>query len=481
MADDNRLTESMSQNVLTLLCFSEKNGAMASMLIKAEDFAEPYDTIASRALSYRDQYGEPPGEQHTADLFDDQLRDPKSDQGQIYHRILISLYRHAKDLNEQYVIDRLGEFARVQNYKRSLIDSLERIKQGGDNTANDVQAIFTSAISFQPEEADAGIVLSNPLQALAFLNQDENEQVKLGIDIFDRMGIVPTRKELFGFLAPRKRGKSMFCLHAARQAMLQQWRVLYCSLELSAETIAKRMFQNLFAIAKIGAQFEQTQLTVDDVGNLTGFDTKNVTPDMSFNNPGVMDFLSKKIDEWGADLGRLRVKRFPTGRLTMGQLNSFLDLLDRVHGFIPDLMIVDYPAISKLNPDNYRLDLGQFIVDMRGTCVERNMAGIAPHQSTRKGEEAKLLGATHAAEDISLFATADNVVTYNATPMERKRGVARLVAAAVRNDQSDVSVVIAQSYPLSQFVIGSARENDVYWQRLETAGSVEEDKDGEDE
>jgi hypothetical protein len=477
MADEQQLSESMSQNVLVLLCFSEKNGALASMLVKAEDFVEPYNEIAARAIAYRESYREAPGKEHTADLFDDKLRDPKSDQGQIYQRILEQLYRHADDLNEQFVVDRLGEWVKIQNYKRALVDSLERIKQGGDNTANDVEQIFTSAISFQAEDADTGIIMSNPAQALSFLNQEESEQIKLGIDVFDRMGIVPTRKELYGFLGRRKAGKSMFCLHVTRQAMLQRWRTLYVSLELSEEAIAKRLFQNLFAIAKRREPYEEAVLTLGEAGDLLGFDTRKVTPSLSINDANITEFLGTKIDQWGTDLEYVRIKRFPTGRLTIGQLESFLDVLDRVHGFIPSCLIVDYPGIAKLNPDNYRLDLGKFIVDLRGIGVSRNMAVVAPHQSTRAGEDAKLLTSKHAAEDISLFATADNVITYNATPMERKRGLARLHAAAVRNDVSDISVVIAQAYALSQFVVGSAMENDNYWNKVDNAGSVQNDEE----
>lgn len=475
MADENRLSESMSQNALCLLCFAEANGARAALLVKSEDFQEPYDTIASRALEYREKYGEAPGTEHTADLFDDKLKDPKSDQAQIYQRILVALYRHAEAMNEQFVVDRLSEWAKVQNYKRALMEALERIKQGGDDTSEGVQQIFTGAISFQAGDADVGIVMSDPAQALAFLDKPEGDQIKLGIDVFDRMGIVPTKRELFGFLAPRGRGKSMFCVHVARRAMQQYCKTLYVSLELSQEEISKRLLQNMFAMAKRREAFEQPTLTLDEAGALTGFDVRKVRPTMSINDDNVRAFLAGKIDEWGADLGYLRVKRFPSGRLTYGNLVAFLDLLDRAHGFRPGCLIVDYPAISKLDPQNFRLDLGEFIVNLRGLGVERDMAVVAPHQSTRKGEDAKVLGATHAAEDISLFATADNVVTYNATPMERKRGVARLLAAKARNDKSDVSVVIAQSYALSQFVVESAMETGEYWQRLEGAGSVEED------
>lgn len=137
---------SLQQNLLTALCFSNgPAGSEAAKRLAASDFVEPYNEIAAKALAYRLKYGKAPGFEHTSDLFADKLRDPKSEQAQIYQRILVALYRHGSEINDAFVIDTLDDFIRTQAHMGAIVAALACIKGGGP--PDEVERIFAEAFA----------------------------------------------------------------------------------------------------------------------------------------------------------------------------------------------------------------------------------------------------------------------------------------------------------------------------------------------
>jgi hypothetical protein len=480
MADDDRLNTNLSESVLTLLCFSNDQGALAASLVTAEAFENPYDEIAGRALDYRAKYGEAPGEAHIDDLFDYVLADQSNKRFPLFQRILFSLFKLSKNLNEEYVLNRISEFTRLQTYKRAIVDAANQVQAQAADAADRVESILSGALAFRPQQADFGMTLLDP-QALSFLDHREVDSIKLDIAPLDALDINPTRKELFGIVGKRGSGKSMAAIHIARQSILQHWHCLYVSLELSEEIACQRLLQNMFALAKRKDPYQQTRLELDELGRLTGFKTELIKAPPSLMDPNVRKLLEGKIDEWGADLEYLRIKRFPSGQLTFNKLKAFLDILERVHGFVPDCLIVDYPGIMAIDPKYFRLELGKLYIDLRGMAIERNMAVVVLHQANRAGEDARVIKAKHAGEDISLFATADIVLTHNATDMEKEYGLARIFGAKVRNDRDKMTVVVSQAYGLSQYVRDSAIQTQGYWDQLGDLAGAEAAEEEDEE
>ena len=470
MSDDlpqDKLPTSLQESVLCILAFGQERGQIAAGLVDPKLFEPPYDDIARRAIEYRQKYGQAPGKDHIDDLFDHVLSDPENKRAPLYQRILMALYKQSDGLNELYVLDRIGEFVRRQTYKGVIYRAGMRIQQGGDGVADDVESILNEAYKFRAENNSPGIFLDQR-SALSFMDETAYDMLKLGIGPFDYRDICPTRGELLTFIAPRGRGKSGFATHCTAMALLQHWRVADITLEMSEQRKTQRIFQNLLAIPKRGEDYQQTIFTLDKDGYMDGLDRETRKPIMALDNPKAYKYLKEQQDLWADHLSRLNVKGFPSGTLTMRKLRAHLDFLEQVHGFIPDLLVVDYPMIMALDPDNTRESLGRIYVELRGLVQERNMAGVALHQSTREGETATNLRSQHTSEDISIIGTSDIVLTYNATEPERQMDLARLFAAKVRNDQSDVLVHITQNYKTGQFVLQAIPGSKKYWETFGT-------------
>jgi replicative DNA helicase len=152
---------------------------------------------------------------------------------------------------------------------------------------------------------------------------------------------------------------------------------------------------------------------------------------------------------------RLRIEYFPSGTLTMAMLNALLDKLERVDGFVPDLLILDYPDLMALDRNNLRISLGSLFVSLRGVAGQRNLALVTATQGGKEAAMANTVNATHVSEDYSKIFTADTIVTYSQTPKEKKSGLARLFVAAARASKDGFIVLISQAYAIGQFCMDS--------------------------
>lgn len=476
-----KLTQSLQESVLTLICTSDIEGAIAANLVGSDYFEGAYEDIAIRAISYHNKFGKAPGTAHLDDLFDQVLSDPKNKKRRLYTQILEGIMDQAKGLNTKYVLSRANDFLRQQNLKAAVLDAAEQYERGGDDLVANVEKILRGALTFSPEPMDSGTFLNDRERAIAYLTTKKHVSYKLGIPELDRYDINPTVGKAFGFMAPAKRGKTWFCIEAGVKAMMANAKVVHISLEMSEEELLQRYHQRLFAIAKRNEAIETTIMEFDELNRLSAFAPKTIKPKLDFEDPDIGRKILKKMDQWGSKFGRLVVKQFPTSSLSIQGLEAYLDGLELAHGFIPNMLIVDYPRIMKLDRrQDRRVAIGMMHEELRGVAVKRNLALVEPIQGNRESESGKA-NATNIGEDYSIGQTVDFLVIYNQTVMEKDAGLARLLVNFVRSDKSDFQVIITQNYGMGQFCTASAlMPSQSYWKRLkEYVGKSDDDKEEE--
>lgn len=480
MADEDQLTTSLQESILTLIVFSDTHGAAVASIVTPELFEPPYRDIAARALEYRVRYGKAPGKSHVDDLFDHVLEDPKNKLANTYRRLLSAMVELSANINGEYVASRTTEFVRRQSLKAGVLRAADRYRVGGDDLAEDVERILLDTIRDNTQKLDPGLFLNERKRSLGFLDH-VNDGFATGIKELDRWQLIPQRKELDLFLAPMKKGKTWRLVHYGKQCFLQRGKVCHISLEMSEDKVAQRYYQNLFAMAKRPDEFTRTIFEFDSLKRLEGFRTEKARPTLNLKDPDIRRQLGKKLDEWGMRLGDLLIKQFPTKALTVAKLRSYLDSLDTVHHFTPDMLIIDYPDLMYTDPKNPRLGLGRIMEELRGIAVERNLSLVAAKQVNREGIKAGKVMEYHVAEDISAIATADLITTYSQTSDEKILGLARLFVAAARNDEDKFNILITQNYKTGQFVLDSTLMTSRYWDQLkEKVGRLEEEEDLED-
>ena len=160
--------------------------------------------------------------------------------------------------------------------------------------------------------------------------------------------------------------------------------------------------------------------------------------------------------------------------MSLRQLESYLDGLEAVHGFIPDVLLIDYPDLMRKDKDNYRVSIGELFEGVRGICVSRGMAGVTVTQGSKITEKAKFVDASDVAEDISKLATADYALTFSRTKQEKILKLARINLQAARNIRDGYTVLIAQNYDLGQFVTSSTLLHSDYFDMLKRTSTTED-------
>lgn len=467
----------LQENFITLLCYDDLNCALIRNLIEPEFWGGPFKVIAPRIYEYIDRYKKAPKD-HIADLMADKLENKKNPrEASLYEDILMSIHGQSENVNAPYVMGQLENFIKRQSLRTIAVDLAKALQRDTDDSLEEAEKLISASRHQVASVFDPGLRLSNRDRVLDFLDQG-NHCFPTGIPELDKRGFGPTRKELWLYIAAAKRGKTWMLIQLAKMAILHRLRVVHITLEMSEDRSAQRYMQALFAMSKRNEKQIVTKFERDQLGRLVGLDETEVRPRLYMNDPNIRKRLEKKIDRFGPRLlDNVIVKQFPTGSLTVRQLEAYLDNLESNERFVPDLLIVDYPDLMNVDKNNYRLSIDEIYKDIRGILVRRNMAGAVVSQGNRLSEKAKNVGSDHVAEAWSKIAHADCIITYNQTVAEHKMNLARLHVAGGRNDEDKITLIVSQNYAMGTFVVDSIlMSGSNYWSNLPTGG-----RDGEED
>lgn len=458
---DDKLSNSLQENVLTLLCFDIETALLIRNCVTPNLFENHiYRKIVSKAIDYIDAYKQTPNE-HLPDILEDELAEPKT--SQMYTDTLYQMHQLKEEINTKFVVSQLQSFIRQQNLKLALIEAVDFVK---DSKIEQAEVVLSKALKNTLDVFDPGTRFFKPQEALNFLNR-EDDPFYTGIQELDKRGIGPARKELFTMLAPSNRGKTWALIHFGKKALLQRLKVLHISLEMSEDRISQRYIQSFFSVSKNNNKAVLPVMEKDTLGKFVTIDThmnKNTT---TLRDTNINVVLKKKLEKTRGRYS-LIIKQFPTGALTMHALQAYLNNLEQAEKFIPDMIIIDYADLMQIDGANLRIDTGRIYKELRGLAVERNIAMITASQSNREAENVKLITMRHLAEDYSKAAISDNIISYNQTSLEKKLGLARLFVAKSRNDMNGQTIIITQSYETGQFCLDSSlMTNESYFSSIE--------------
>jgi RecA/RadA recombinase len=454
MAKIGKPTKALQENVLAMLLHNEKQGKLVAGMVDPELFEGDYGIIAEKAVDYWKRYGRAPGAQ-TGDLVAD-IIDAGDAKARLYEEILRSTVELADTVNETYVLDQLRAFVRVQQIKRAIMQSAERINAQAELATDEVEAIWNDLLRSKEQIAfNRGLSLAEFGRVLDYLEGQQLE-FPMGITQFDEAHIGPARGTVLLLLGPSGKGKSWFCVHLGKMALLAGKRVLHITLEMSEEQVAQRYYQSLFSASKRDRESERPKIRFPKGEVSLGITYDTVDSEFILRGFYARDELELRLNALGSRaVDNVIVKRF--ANLTMDGLEAYLDGLQNHENWTPDLLILDYWQLvdPKVGADDYRLGMGRAFKKFRSIMVERNIAGVTPNQVTRKGIESTSNKMTDASEDISVAFTADVVLNYSSTDKEQRRGLGRLYVSKGRDERDKFGVFLTQHYETGQYALES--------------------------
>jgi hypothetical protein len=442
------LAGSLEDNTLTALCWNERLAPQIALKVKALDFStEVYRRIAAAALDFLDRHHRP-ARAHIGDILEHEIR--RGANSRFTQEVISEMERLAPLLHEEHVLGELDKFLDIQRLTKAVNEASDFLLSGDLDRAREVLR--------QPQllpKDKPGVWLGDTADWFGFLREDDDEDLfSSGIDVLDDRGIRPARGELFVLLAASGRGKSWFLVNAGRQNVWHRKNVLHLTLENTLDMTLQRYTQCLLSLAKDDPKMLSVSVFVrDKYGNVLG------PPERS--EPTVQSVHTVPPDEMEARLnqyrsrGKLLVKHFPSGALSYSHLVSYLDALELVHGFKPDLVLLDYLTLMDVNTRDFRINIGKLTQNLRGLASMRDFALVTVTQGNRLSKDARQVTSNHIAEDWSIVATSDTFITYSQTENEKAKNMARILVDKSRKSSDKWLAWITQSYEAGQFALDS--------------------------
>lgn len=442
----------LAEAVLALLVHSSEYSTLLALKITdAQLFTnQTNQTIAKATLDYISKYQSPP--KHAINyLLENDIQ--RGERGILVKNELEALITRLEHTDPAFVLENLDQFLEKQRLTIAFQESLDLIQEGELDKAKE-RAYKASSIGINSSE---GLWMRKSDDALSFLNRDENlEFFSSGVDILDDRNVRPDRKTIMFMIAASGKGKSWWLVQVGKYALLHHKKVLHITLELSQEKTARRYIQAIFGLT----QYEAREVTIPQFVTDTNGLISGITPNQYTRESVIAKRhdIRNKLDKWHSCPNWL-IKEFPTATLSVEQLYLYIDSLERQKGFKPDVLILDYADLMKLDTQALRIDTGRLYREIRGLGVSKDIAVVTATQGNRDSDSAKLVGSTNVSEDWSKIGTGDIVITYSQTPEEKLMGLARLFVAKSRDSSDRFVTMISQCYDIGQFCVDSVPMN----------------------
>jgi hypothetical protein len=460
--DHERLSFAQQESLVAILCYDDTHGKMLSGLLDPGILEGDYREIGIRVLGYWKQHKRAP-RLHTRDLFADILEDADNPaKAKFYERTLYSMAMLAEgSLNAEYIIGSVQALTRWRGLQTAVFHTAEILKRPvSPENIEAAERAMRDVIKARNAQFDRGMRLDDDLEPfLAYLEKHHNE-FSTGIAELDRRRIAPAREEMFLMIAGKGRGKSWLFININKRAIRNGKKVLHLSLENSEFETRLRYYQSMFGASRhdIG-EIEVSRFERNRDGAVTAIRYDKEYANFDFENPEIQSELEARILNFGPRIGNLIIKRFPNRTLSVELYEAYLDRLEQLDGFIPDLVAIDYPKLMKMrsnDPSHWRLDLGYNTEELRRIAVERHHALVIVHQLTREGHKSGKARSYHASEDWTQTHTADVVIIHSATEAETEHGLCRLFVDHARGEKDKFEVLVSQTFETGAFVLDSA-------------------------
>jgi replicative DNA helicase len=293
--------------------------------------------------------------------------------------------RDDKEPNLQWLVDHTEQFCQDKSLYNAIMKSIEIMKDEKGNTSKGaIPKILSDALS----------VSFDPNVGHDYLEQYEDRyeyyhrvQEKLAFDL-EYMNLITKgglpKKTLNIILATTGAGKSLFMCHCAAACLTMGKNVLYITLELAEEEVARRIDANLMNTSFDDLMVLNKEMYMKKVTN-----------------------LKSKTD------GKLIIKEYPTASANALHFKTLLNELYLKKNFKPDIIFVDYMNIccsSRVKPGaniNSYTYVKSIAEELRGLAVEFEVPLVTATQSNRTGHDNSDVDLTNTSESFGVPATAD--------------------------------------------------------------------------
>jgi len=270
-----------------------------------------------------------------------------------------------------------------------------------------------------------------------------------------------SRDSLVAILGPEKRGKTFWCVEFAVRALMSRCNVALFEVgDMSESQILRRL----------GCRFARRPMFRRQCGRIEipkmlhrrddeiQIDTKGVDCPKPATSRVSKLAISKFVRKCGFSLRQphFMLSVHPNTSINVAGISGILDRWEMERGFIPDVVIIDYPDILDDEPGTGGLPTRDKIniqwKALRRLSQERHNLVIVPTQADAMSYNRETLDMTNFSEDKRKFAHVTGMIGLNQNQSEKERGLMRLNWIVLREDEFSSSrcLNVAQCLPLAR-------------------------------
>jgi hypothetical protein len=486
----------MEKNLVTGMIVSKKFMNHVGTTIDLSLLKIPYvKMVAIWCRDYFNVYSDAPGKMIEG-IFDQARYKIAPEESTLIESFLHNLsadYENIKAYNEDFAIDSAVKYIKKRSIEVTCKNALTLIDSGRIDQAEEQFSNFKSL-------SKSTTKFYNPLETKYILEAFEGNESR-PINFPDKLG-----EFLGGFdfgwsvmlAGGYKKGKTWWAEEFLIMSMFQGYPCVYVSLEMTEKDFNERIYKRLTGYGKGGGSFvfpcfdckknqdnscemsERTNMLplVNESGDRPEYDPENpyrpcvycrtnCLPMFSldtwfevYQRPAwTFDNVRETVREVGGMFGDnlLRAVCYPRFGASLEEIDSDLDVLAWNQNFIPKVIVIDYPEITKCKDPSDWKTINELWMKVGGMAFKRKALIVAPSQITSNA-----LYATSIAQDNTAGARAKlghiNVgLTINQTKEEKRRGVARIAKLVHRHDDfdEDEQCAVLQQLGLGQIELDS--------------------------
>jgi KaiC/GvpD/RAD55 family RecA-like ATPase len=315
--------------------------------------------------------------------FEDYKAPPTAEQIKAETGTAINVRPTMSRAEQQYAADQIETFCRNKAMEHAILASPALLAEG---KFAEIEQTMKAAITVSLQRNIGTDYFEDPELRLNRLSLNNKPTPTGFIDLDENLGGGINRKEMIIFAAPPGVGKSLTMANLARNIMKQSLNVIYISLELSEEIVAKRFDSMFTGIAQIDL-------------------LKNITK---------AAIAIKKQQE---SYGHLTIKRMPESTTNANHIRAYLKEFEITKGYLPDALVIDYMDLmcsnQQISAENQFIRDKFISEELRSIANEYNLMMITASQLNRGSQQLESmddLSQAHIAGGISKVNTTDNLV-----------------------------------------------------------------------
>lgn len=322
----------------------------------------------------------------------DNIRGTTDDTVKNINEMLKNISDDKEQTNVDWLVESTEKFCQERAIYNAITRSLEIMNGKGSLSKGAIPNLLSDALAISFDPNIGHDYLSQYSDRFEYYHRKE-EKLPFDLDYFNRItknGV--SKKTLNVILAGVGVGKSLTLCHLAASYVSSGKNVLYITLELAEEEVAKRIDANLF------------NASIDDL--------MIMSKDMYEGK--IKKLLSGKH-------GELVVKQYPTSAASATNFRALMSELNLKKNFVPDVVMIDYlnicmSALIKPGTANSYTYIKSIAEELRGFAVEYNVPVWTATQLTRSGYGNSDPDLTDTSESFGLPATADFMFALVTTP-----------------------------------------------------------------